>query len=358
MKLSWASWPFPSPSKSVVMWGFSFVWDISARNLKFLLPSGVLSRFMELSAPFQTSTLDLAMDNSHCCGLSAWTCHSKTRVDINYWRNLSTKLEGTWLERTWAHRKSVCCLSQINICTPSSFPDLLAWIYWLTVTARAFHTDDQDKDGQKAINVSTFFCSSTRNWTSVDGHSLKSRTCEVQGSLEEDLTLPWTWLTRCKSNWTGTRSLAFWVALQRLVTASSLWTADVWICQQWVLLAEPAGIVGADSQRWTCVLGCLLELTKRLSLVTETEYTSWFLMYCLSAAMLTDAAQLIIDCVYHRPAKHLHVQVCGTDSLPRASLRYMHGTHTTAHSMVLSRKNPCLAQVTVQKGWLSPDWLD
>ena len=116
-------------------------------------------------------------------------------------------------------------------------------------------------------------------------------------------------------------------------------------------------------------LDCPLDLRRWLwlSLVTETEYdTVIFDALVLNIAMLTDAlkswkqvhwrkhhlhtaprlmstVQLITDCVYHWLASMIdhcmHVQVCDTDSLNQCQgevLRYMHCTHTTAHSTVLS----------------------
>ena len=144
-------------------------------------------------------------------------------------------------------------------------------------------------------------------------------------------------------------------------------------------------------------LDCLLDLRRWLwlSLVTHWDWVyprdlwgncfwtllCWLMHWSLgsrftedahlhTAPRLIDTVQLITDCVFHWLASivdHcMHVQVCDTDSLNQCQgevLRYMHCTHTTAHSNDTVKHTHCLAQAGLtwlksQKGWLSLHWFD
>ena len=205
------------------------------------------------------------------------------------------------------------------------------------------------------------------------------------------------WWSHCRWNWTATRSLVC-TAEDWLDTASSLWISWNWCMKMWALnvpgctcslMRNCQRKLEADWQllmeklalprsMWRS-LDCLLDLRRWLwlSLVTEIEYTHvifeatvfehWSLgsrfteeAHLHTAPRLIDTVQLITDCVFHWLASivdHcMHVQVCDTDSLNQCQgevLRYMHCTHTTAHSNDTVKHTHCLAQVTDKKA----DWV-
>ena len=206
------------------------------------------------------------------------------------------------------------------------------------------------------------------------------------------------WWSHCRWNWTATRSLAC-TAEDWLDTASSLWISWNWCMKMWALnvpgctcslMRNCQRKLEADWQllmeklalprsMWRS-LDCLLDLRRWLwlSLVTETEYThvifeatvfehcyvdwctevleagslmGFFSAHLHTAPRLIDTVQLITDCVFHWLASMIdhcmHVQVCDTDSLNQCQgevLRYMHCTHTTAHSNDTVKHTHCLAQ--------------
>ena len=223
-------------------------------------------------------------------------------------------------------------------------------------------------------------------------------------------SLPRTWLNHCRWNWTATRSLGF-TTEDWLATVSSLWASFSWCMKMSAMIAPGRAcsltnhcqgrIAGADCQllkkkltelitlpRWMWrSLDCLLELRKWLwlSLVTETEYDilifdalfwsllCWLMYWSLRSRFTEDS----ITCTLHHAwwalfswlqtvfitdlqvFRSLHA--CTglwhwfTKSMSRGSAK-IHALcphHCALHGTV--KHTHCLAQVTVQKGWLS--WL-
>ena len=203
------------------------------------------------------------------------------------------------------------------------------------------------------------------------------------------------WWSHCRWNWTATRSLVC-TAEDWLATASSLWISWNWCMKMWALnvpgctcslmrkLPKKTGSRLATAHGETGTAKVDVKITglpvgSEEVTVTITGHWDWvyprdlwgncfwtllcWLMHWSlgsrftedahlhTAPRLIDTVQLITDCVFHWLASivdHcMHVQVCDTDSLNQCQgevLRYMHCTHTTAHSNDTVKHTHCLAQ--------------
>lgn len=219
-------------------------------------------------------------------------------------------------------------------------------------------------------------------------------------------------------NWTATRFLEC-TAEDWSVTASSRWSNSNWCMKMSTLIAlgrastlmshcrSRGELVGAGWCRRRLIelialarwmwrsLASLLDLMRWLwlSLVIEIDYDIVILdaLFRTNTAMLTEelkswkqvhwrcylqqhhlhtaprlmsTVQLITDCVYHWFCKYRSLHICTdlwhwvTESMSRGSAKIhaMYPHHCALHGTV--KHTDCLAQVTVQKGWLSPHWID
>ena len=137
------------------------------------------------------------------------------------------------------------------------------------------------------------------NWKQTGNCSWRNWHC--QGRCEDHWTACWIWGGDCDYHWSLRLSIPTW-SLRQLFLNTAM-------------------------------------LTDALKSWKQVHWWASSATHLHTAPRLIDTVQLITDCVFHWLASMIdhcmHVQVCDTDSLNQCQgevLRYMHCTHTTAHS--------------------------
>ena len=149
------------------------------------------------------------------------------------------------------------------------------------------------------------------NWKQTGNCSWRNWHC--QGRCEDHWTACWIWGSDCDYHWSLRLSIPTW-SLRQLFLNTAM-------------------------------------LTDALKSWKQVHWWASSATHLHTAPRLIDTVQLFTDCVFHWLASivdHcMHVQVCDTDSLNQCQgevLRYMHCTHTTAHSNDTVKHTHCLAQ--------------